>query len=122
MDDELESLREKRKHRRMFVFCRVLDENGQAIGYALDMTREGIRMMVLRTHPDQEQFTIVMRSPDKSLADIEVTALVKKVWRSSKNEQFDEIGARFVDVKDEDSFGQFLNYFETISRKYSLDI
>ena len=112
---------EKRREKRVFVFCRILDENENFLGYALDLTKFGVKIMVQSNMEQKDEFDIKMLAPDKD-NPISVDVKIKVVWRNKRSEQFDELGAEFAEVKDKEKFDTFITYFKSVAEKYSLEI
>lgn len=109
---------EKRHARRILAVCRVLDRGGRFLGFTLDLTREGTRLIVNKNFNPEGNFEVILSPPqeDEEIApDIRVT--VKPVWRCPANDEFDEIGGTIVTVDCPDSLTELLEYCERRARE-----
>ncbi|MDW8462638.1 MAG: PilZ domain-containing protein [Geminocystis sp.] len=102
---------EKRHTRRILAVCRVLDEGGHFLGFTLDLTRQGVRLIVDKTFNPEGNFEVILSPPqeDEEIApDISIT--VKPLWRCPANDEFDEIGGTIVTVDCPDSLTELMEY------------
>jgi hypothetical protein len=102
-------IKERRTEDRVLAFCQVLDLEGNLIGVSFDLTPRGLCVSLPNTWTKTDNFSIVLKRIDNpSLPTITIT--VTPMWRSSRNDNFDEIGGKIVEVNSPSDFERFLNY------------
>jgi len=105
----LQEIEERRREPRLLAFCQVFDMEGDLIGVSFDLTRQGICVSIPNTWPRDEDFQIKLRRMDNEDLPV-ITIKVVPMWRQSRNESFDEIGGKIVEVDCPDAFTTFLAY------------
>ncbi len=105
----LQEVQERRRQQRVLAFCQVFDLEGELVGVSFDLTPDGICVSLPNTWPSTDSFHIKLRRMDNSELPA-ITIKVQPVWRESRNENFDEIGGKILEVDCQDSFNNFLDY------------
>ena len=104
-----ERIQERRTEERVLAFCQVLNLDGDLIGVSFDLTPRGLCVSVPNTWTKEDTFSIMLKRMDNpNLSHITVT--VTPMWRTSRNDNFDEIGGKIVQVNSQSNFEQFLQY------------
>ena len=104
-----ERIKERRTEERVLAFCQVLNLDGDLIGVSFDLTPRGLCVSVPNTWTKEDTFSIMLKRMDNpNLSPITVT--VTPMWRTSSNDNFDEIGGKIVQVNSQSNFEQFLQY------------
>jgi len=102
-------IKERRTEERVLAFCQVLDLDGNLIGVSFDLTPRGLCVSLPNTWPKAESFSIMLKRIDNPNLPT-ITIKVTPMWRSSRNDNFDEIGGKIVEVNSPSDFDQFLHY------------
>ncbi|MBF2056988.1 MAG: PilZ domain-containing protein [Cyanobacterium sp. T60_A2020_053] len=121
----MDSTNEKRFNRRILAVCRVLDENKNFLGFTLDLTVEGIQLIVNKNFPLQEQFVIVLSQNvnDEDSSYQEITVTIKQKWRSETNEEYDQIGGEIIAVDLPEELSKLVKFCdEKAKEKYQFDL
>lgn len=106
---DLQEIQERRQQQRVLAFCQVFDLEDELVGVSFDLTLHGICLSLPNTWPQSEPFQIRLKRMDNKELPV-ITVNVQPMWRKSRNENFDEIGGKIVEVDCPDSFNHFLNY------------
>jgi hypothetical protein len=107
-----QSIQERRTENRVLAFCQVLDLDDNLIGVSFDLTPKGLCVSLPNTWTDADRFAIRLKRMDNpQLAAITIT--VMPMWRQPRNDNFDEIGGKIVEVDSQIYFEQFLEYCQT---------
>ena len=115
-----ERIQERRREERILAFCQVLDLDSNLIGVSFDLTPKGLCVSLPNTWTHADTFSIKLKRMDNpQLATITVT--VMPMWRQSRNDNFDEIGGKIVEVDSQVHFDQFLQYCQTAGPSGLLD-
>lgn len=110
----------QRKHRRVLAVCQIVDENNNLIGFTLDLTVEGIRLIVPQKFKDQPEFSVTLRGKDIQ-DETEVNVRIQKKWRQPRDEEFDEIGGILIYIDSKNKFNELLSYFSENAKIYDFD-
>lgn len=102
-------IQERRSETRILAFCQVFDPDGDLIGVSFDLTRRGICLSLPNTWTRDDQFAVTLKRMDNLDLPV-ITVTVKPMWRSSRNDHFDEIGGTILAVDSQSNFDQFLDY------------
>ena len=105
----LQEVQERRREQRVLAFCQIFDLEDELVGVSFDLTSKGICVSLPNTWPRNEPFQIKLRRMDNTELPT-ITVKVEPLWRQSRNEKFDEIGGKIVDVDSPDGFNTFLDY------------
>lgn len=116
-------MNDNRKHKRILAVCKLMNEQNQLIGFALDLTVEGIRMIVPKTFFNKPEFSLFVEVNYKEDEDkkSKITLIIQQKWRQSKDENFDEIGGLLIDVSPKNEFNELLAYCHKNSQIYDFD-
>ncbi len=112
----MDLINNKRKHRRILAVCNIVDEQDNLIGFTLDLTKEGIRIIVANSFPKQQEFYLNLKAEQ-----FKFTVKVEQKWRGSRDENFDEIGGILVDIQPDNDFEHLLKQFNENARIYDFD-
>lgn len=105
----LQEIEERRQAQRILAFCQVLDLEDELVGVSFDLTLQGICVSLPNTWPQTEPFQIKLKRMDNPELPV-ITVKVQPLWRQSRNENFDEIGGKIIEVNSPESFNTFLSY------------
>lgn len=105
----LQEIQERRQAQRILAFCQVFDLEDELVGVSFDLTSQGICVSLPNTWPQKESFQIKLKRMDNPELPI-ITIKVEPLWRQSRNDNFDEIGGKIVEVDNPDGFDSFLKY------------
>jgi hypothetical protein len=105
----LQGVQERRQEERMLAFCQVFDMEGELVGVSFDLTRNGICVSVPNDWPQDTDFTVKLRRMDNEALPT-ITIKLTPMWRQSRNESFDEIGGKIIEVDCPEAFSTFLQY------------
>ena len=99
MDQTMDQTNEKRNSRRILAVCRVLDLQGRFLGFTLDLSYTGIKIIINSNFPQEPEFEVIL-SLGRDYQDLipDVMIKVQQAWRFSHSEEFDQIGGRSIDV------------------------
>lgn len=114
---------EQRQLRRILAVCRVLDLNRKFLGFTLDLNRSGIKMIIDKNFPPQDEFNLVL-SPAREDEEIspDIVVKVKQKWRSHTNDEFDQIGGVITEVDSPEYMEELINYCDRRAKeRYQLD-
>ena len=112
-----------RTQTRILAICELLDTNNNLIGYTLDLTIEGIRMIVPNSFKKQSEFYILLRKNEENTKNKTIKLKIQTVWRKSQNEEFDEIGGKIIENEQIEDLKSLLKYCDDSNREEgSLDI
>jgi hypothetical protein len=117
-------IREKRLTSRILAVCRAFDLDGNFLGLTLDLTRNGIHLIISNTFPDLDKFSFVLHQiMEEEENKPHIIIQVEKVWRKSTHEEYDEIGCKIIDVDLEDEFKKLIKYCDNNVKKiYQLEL
>lgn len=113
-------MNEQRKHQRILAVCQVINEQSQLTGFALDLTVEGIRIIVPKKFTNDPEFTIVVKGHSLE-NESNITLTVQQRWRQEKDKDFDEIGGLLIKVNPKNEFDKLLAYCEKNAQVYDFD-
>lgn len=94
---------DKRKENRLDVYWKVF--YGEHLwGYVLDLSLNGIRMILNKDHISESDEFLIRIRPPKELDFADVELQVKKIWvKDSNSKKFYEVGCEFGDLSSEQS-------------------
>ena len=119
----IEDLDYRRKDRRILAVSKVLDIEKQFLGFTLDLTSDGICMIVSNKFEDSREFEIIIQQDRKDGKKPEIRAKIEKIWRKQENEEFDEIGGKIIAVDSRENLEDFIKYCDVDARiKYDFDM
>lgn len=111
----MSTLNEQRNYRRVLAVCRILDSNNKFLGFTLDLTPTGIQMIINKDFPQQPEFEIILsQAREDEVLGNDLKVKIEQIWRSSTNEEFDQIGGKIIGV---DSVQQLENLVAYCDRK-----
>jgi hypothetical protein len=93
----LQGIQERREEERILAFCQVFDMAGELVGVSFDLTRNGICVSVPNDWPQDRDFSLKLRRMDNEDLPT-ITIKITPMWRQSRNESFDEIGGKIIEV------------------------
>jgi hypothetical protein len=103
-------MNEKRKAQRILVTGLVYELNGNFLGVYLDLNRSGIRLTVSKNFPHFHPFSIELR-PIEGEEFPSVTLKIKPLWYKDWNRAYDEIGAKIIQVEQEQQWQELLKWY-----------
>ena len=119
----IEDLDYRRKDRRILAVSKILDIEKQFLGFTLDLTSDGICMIVSNKFEDSREFEIIIQQDRKDGKKPEIRAKIEKIWRKQENEEFDEIGDKIIAVDSRENLEDFIKYCDVDARiKYDFDL
>ena len=117
----MDQTNEKRNSRRILAVCRVLDLQGRFLGFTLDLSYTGIKIIINSNFPQEPEFEVIL-SLGRDYQDLipDVMIKVQQAWRFSHSEEFDQIGGRIIDVDSREFLESFISYCDEIEeQKYN---
>lgn len=117
-------INEQRNYRRILAVCRILDTDGHFLGFTLDLTLTGIQIIVTKDFPQASEFEILLSQSqeDEVIAD-HIRLKVSQIWRSSTNEEFDQIGGKIIEVESPNELEKLVKYCDRKAKeRYQLDL
>ncbi len=114
---------EQRQLRRILAVCRVLDLDRKFLGFTLDLNRSGIKIIVDKNFPSGDEFQVIL-NPAKEDEEIspDILITVKQKWRSSTNEEFDQIGGVIIEVDSAEYIEELIDYCDRRAKeRYQFD-
>ena len=117
----MNEIHEKRNSRRILAVCRVLDLQGKFLGFTLDLSYTGIKIIINSDFPQDKEFEIIL-SLGRDYQDLipDVVIKIEQVWRFSHSEEFDQIGGKIINTETKDVLESFISYCDEIEKqKYS---
>ncbi|WPF87989.1 PilZ domain-containing protein [Cyanobacterium aponinum UTEX 3222] len=120
---DINSINEQRQLRRILAVCRVLDLDHKFLGFTLDLNRSGIKIIVDKNFPSGDEFKIIL-SPVKEDEEIspDIVVKVEQKWRTSTNEEFDQIGGVIIEVDSPEYIEELIDYCDRRAKeRYQLD-
>jgi hypothetical protein len=119
----LEDLDDRRKDRRILAVSKMLDLEKQFLGFTLDLTADGICMIVSNKFEDSREFEIIIQQNRKDGDKPEIRAKIEKIWRKQKDKEFDEIGGKIIAVDSRENLEELIKYCAVdASIKYDFDM
>jgi hypothetical protein len=106
-------MKEKRRHRRILSVCEILDLNHNRLGYTLDLTTQGVRLIIAKSASQEKTINLIIK-PDLYSKIAPIKVQIEPKWCREKNHQFDEIGGIFTTVDNPNNLELLLNYFDNI--------
>ena len=91
---------ERRDKDRIFAVSRVLTVEKKLLGYTLDINEGGIKIIVAKEFPERSTFQVILLNELKEDESIppDITVTIDVAWRSSFDEEFDQVGGKIIDV------------------------
>lgn len=116
-------INEQRFSRRILAVCRALDLDGKFLGFTLDLTKEGIHLILNNTFPDDDKFSIILtQNREDKNEKPDITLEIEKAWRKSTNEEYDEVGGKIIDVDLQAELDDLILYCDNYTKKkYDFD-
>ncbi len=113
----------ERTKQRILAICELVDIDNNLIGYTLDLTLEGIRIIVPNSFDQNPEFNLFIRPKENNPKNDKIKVKIKTIWRESKNEEFDEIGGKIIKAEKLEDLKSLLEYCETSNEEQdSLDV
>ncbi len=103
-------MNEKRKNKRILATGLVYEPCGNFLGVCLDLTRYGIRLTVSKNFTHFGSFSIQLR-PIEEEEFPSVTLRIKPLWCRDQNSAYDEIGAKIIQVDQEQKWQELLQWY-----------
>ncbi|WP_069790191.1 PilZ domain-containing protein [Cyanobacterium sp. IPPAS B-1200] len=114
----------KRSSRRVLAVCKALDNDGHFVGFTLDITKDGIHLIVEKSFNPSSTFDLILNyhfDSDTQLSNVPIT--VEKMWRKSTNDEYDQIGAKIVDTKQPEALAQLVAFCDKRAKeKYEFSL
>ena len=104
---------EKRKTQRILATGLVYEQCGNFLGVCLDLTPSGIRLTVSKNFPhfnSFDSFSIQLR-PIEENEFPSVTLRIQPLWCRGWNPAYDEIGAKIIQVEQEQEWQELLKWY-----------
>ncbi len=89
---------ERRASQRILATSLVYEPEGSFIGVSLDLNRSGIRLGSAKKLSLFDSFSIQLK-PFKENEFPQITLIIQPLWRRVRNRDYDEIGAKIIQVK-----------------------
>ncbi|MBL1210433.1 PilZ domain-containing protein [Geminocystis sp. GBBB08] len=120
----MNQINEQRSFQRILAVCRVLDSKGNFLGFTLDLTVTGIQIIIQKDFPHQSPFEIILNQvKEDEIIGSNITIKVEQIWRSSTNEEFDQIGGKIIGVDFPDQLEKLVHYCDQKAKeKYQFDL
>jgi len=120
----MSEINEKRSDRRVLAVCRALNENREFLGFTLDLTQDGIHLIVEKTFADKPEFETILtqnREGKKSYPEIKVR--IRKMWRRATNDEYDQVGGKIIEVDNQEALEDLVRYCDNKAKeKYQFDL
>jgi hypothetical protein len=101
---------ERRKVQRILANGLVYELNGHFLGFSVDLSQDGICLTVSRNFPHFESFLIQLK-PIEVNKFSPLILKIKPLWRRSRNQAYDEIGAKILHVEPEQEWEELLTWY-----------
>lgn len=117
-------INEKRGSRRVLAVCRALDSDGNFLGFTLDITTDGIHLIVEKSFSPDSSFELVLTHHEGSeITSSDVRVNVEQMWRKSTNEEYDQIGAKIIGTQQPEDLAQLVAYCDQRAKeKYEFSL
>lgn len=121
--EDLEDLKDQRQSRRILAVCRVLDVNGKFLGFTLDLNSNGIKIIIHKDFPSAEEFEIILtQAKEDEEVSPDILVKIRQAWRTSTNDEFDQIGGVIIDVDSPSALDNLISYCDRKAKeRYQLD-
>ncbi|MGY6530865.1 MAG: PilZ domain-containing protein [Cyanobacterium sp.] len=117
-------INEQRGSRRVLAVCKALDSQGEFVGFTLDITKDGIHLIVEKSFNPPSTFDLILNyhfDSDMELSNVAIT--VQKMWRKSTNEEYDQIGGKIIDTKQPEVLAQLVAFCDKRAKeKYEFSL
>ncbi|MBE9222875.1 PilZ domain-containing protein [Cyanobacterium stanieri LEGE 03274] len=117
-------INEQRSSRRVLAVCRALDSDGKFVGFTLDITKEGIHLIVEKSFNPPTTFDLILNyhtDLDKQLSDVAIT--IEKMWRKSTNDEYDQIGGKIITTKHPEALNELITFCDQKAKnKYEFSL
>jgi len=115
---------EQRTFRRVLAVCRVLNTEGRFLGFTLDLTVTGIQMIVSKDFPHNSEFDVILsQAREDEVIGQDITIKIQQMWRSSTNEEFDQIGGKIIAVDLPEELEKLVEYCDRKAKeRYQFDL
>jgi hypothetical protein len=116
----MNEINEKRFYRRVLAVCRLLDLDGKFLGFTLDLTLQGIMIIVPNTYPDEEEFSVMLQQiRDDNEVRPNIIIKLEKAWRKPSNEEYDLVGGKIISAQPSEELESLIKYSdEKAKEKY----
>ncbi|BAQ64282.1 PilZ domain-containing protein [Geminocystis sp. NIES-3709] len=120
----MSQINEQRNYRRILAVCRILDSDEKFLGFTLDLTPTGIQMIVNRDFPQKSEFEIILnQAREDEILGNNIKIKVQQIWRSSTNEEFDQIGGKIIGVDSPKELETLVKYCDRKAKeRYQFDM
>ena len=108
--NQVTEIEERRAESRIFAVSRVLTTEKKLLGYTLDINSGGIKIIVDKNFPEQSTFPVILLNELKGGESVppDITVTIDVVWRSSFDEEFDQVGGKIIEVDLPDELQTFM--------------
>ena len=108
--NQVTEIEERRAESRIFAVSRVLTTEKKLLGYTLDINSGGIKIIVDKNFPEQSTFPVILLNELKEGESVppDITVTIDVVWRSSFDEEFDQVGGKIIEVDLPDELQKFM--------------
>lgn len=120
----MSQINEQRNYRRVLAVCRILDSNSNFLGFTLDLTPTGIQMIINKDFPQQPEFEIILsQAREDEVIGHDLRVKIQQIWRSSTNEEFDQIGGKIIEVDSFEALENLVSYCDRKAKeRYQFDL
>lgn len=120
----MNQINEQRNYRRILAVCRVLDSDNKFLGFTLDLTPTGIQMIINKDFPQQPEFDIILsQTRENEVRGNDLKVKIQQIWRSSTNEEFDQIGGQIIGVDSAEELEKLVIYCDRKAKqRYKFDL
>jgi hypothetical protein len=117
-------INEKREFRRILAVCRVLDCEGKFLGFTLDLTLTGIQIIINKDFIPPSEFELILtQAREDKIIGADIRIKVQQIWRTSTNEEFDQIGGKIIAVDLPKELENLVNYCDKRAKqRYQFDL
>lgn len=114
----MNQINDQRTFPRILAVCRIFDSEGKFLGFTLDLTTTGIQIIVYRDFPHQSPFEIILnQEKENEIMALDIKVKIQQMWRTSTNEEFDQIGGKIIEVDNSEYLENLVNYCDQKAQK-----
>ncbi len=115
---------ERRSNRRILAICRALNKNGEFLGFTLNLTQDGIYLIVGKIFADKPEFeAILTQNREGKHIHPEIKIRIRKIWSRATNDEYEEVGGKIVEVDNPDALEDLVHYCDQQAKeKYQFDL
>lgn len=109
----MNKIEDQRSDSRILAVCKVFNSKGCFLGFTLDLTTNGIQIIVNKDFSQELEFEIILnQEKEDDIIDCLIKIKVQQMWRSSTNEEFDQIGGKIIEVDNPQKLKKLIDYYE----------